>query len=76
MSVTSPEPGKWEITTPKGRKITVEAPYITETEVKVLSILTDLIIDKIEELVWQYEIEVSLDPSTLKGAGKWRRKQQ
>jgi hypothetical protein len=53
MSVTSPEPGKWEITTPKGRKVVVEAPYITETEVKVLSALGDVVADMILEL-WSY----------------------
>jgi tetrahydromethanopterin S-methyltransferase subunit B len=64
-TVTSPEPGKWEITTPKGRKIVVEAPYITETEAKIITALLDTLADKIEELVQQYEIEVTLDPSTM-----------
>jgi hypothetical protein len=27
-------------------------------------------------LIQQHEIEITLDPNTLKGAGRWRRKQQ
>jgi hypothetical protein len=30
--------------------------------------------DKLKELTEQYEIEVTLDPQTLKGAGRWKRK--
>jgi len=30
--------------------------------------------DKLKELVEQYEIEVTLDPQTLKGVGRWRKK--
>lgn len=78
MSVTSPEPGKLEITTPKGRKVVVEAPYITDMEVKVITTLTDTITDmiesKIEEIMTQYEIEVTIDPTTFKGVGKFRKK--
>ena len=29
---------------------------------------------KLKELVEQYEIEVTLDPQTLKGVGRWRKK--
>jgi hypothetical protein len=78
MSVTSPEPRKWEITTPKGRKITVEAPHITETEAKIIATLTDTITDriesKIEELMQQYDIEVTIDITTGKGVGRFRKK--
>jgi len=29
----------------------------------------------LQKLVQEYEIEVSLDPNTMKGVGRWRRKQ-
>jgi hypothetical protein len=34
------------------------------------------LVEMLKALVEQYEIEVTLDPSTLKGVGRWRRKQQ
>jgi hypothetical protein len=72
-TVTSPEPGKWEITTLKGRKIIVEAPYVTDTEVKIITALLDTLTDKIEELVTQYEIEVAIDPKTFTGVARFKK---
>jgi hypothetical protein len=86
MSVTSHEPGKWEITTPKGRKITVEAPYITDMEVKILASLIDKTEDKMEETTTQvaervlrkleeeYEVELEIDLKTGKARGRVRRR--
>ena len=74
-TVTSPEPGKWEITTPKGRKIVVEAPYITETEARILASIVDRIEDKVEELLQEYELEITIDIRSGRGVARWRKKQ-
>jgi hypothetical protein len=86
VSVTSPEPGKWEIVTPKGRKITVEAPYITDMEVKILASLIDKIEDKMEETTTQvaertlkkleeeYEVELDIDLKAGKARGRVKRR--
>jgi hypothetical protein len=61
MSVTSPEPGKWEIVTRKGLKITVEGPYVADSEVKILSAVADMLADRIveiEEIVKSRTLEI------------------
>jgi hypothetical protein len=34
------------------------------------------LVELLSKLTQKYEIEVTLDPSTLRGVGRWRRKQQ
>ena len=58
MSAASPEPEKYEITTRRGRKVIVEAPYITVEEAKIVSTLVDAVTDTVlEELARDYYIE-------------------
>jgi hypothetical protein len=47
---------KWKIVTRKGREIEVEAPYVTESEVKIMSALLDAIFDELENYILEFEI--------------------
>jgi len=55
VSVVSVGINKWKIVTKKGREIDIEAPYVTETEAKLLSTLLDAIIDKLEKYYVEFE---------------------
>jgi hypothetical protein len=46
-----------------------------ELEEKLKQHVEAKLAELLKTLVEQYEIEVSLDPSTLKGVGRWRKKQ-
>jgi hypothetical protein len=52
------------------REVCFEEEELREKRIK------EYIDSKLKELLTQYEIEISIDPSTLKGVGKWQRKQQ
>jgi hypothetical protein len=67
---------RWKITTRKGREIEIEAPYITESEVKLISALLDAILDELEKYELEFEFEISPSPGgrqTVRARGKFKR---
>jgi len=46
-----------------------------ELEERLKQHIESKLLELLSKLTQEYEIEVSLDPSTLKGVGRWKRKQ-
>ena len=46
-----------------------------ELEERLKQHIESKLLELLSKLTQEYEIDVSLDPSTLKGVGRWKRKQ-
>ena len=53
-----------------------EERWARELEERLRKHIEDKLSELLTKFTEEYEIEVSLDPNTLKGAGKWRKKQR